>query len=93
MIEAYGFAGVRLIETNLDSLPRVDLETLKTQFPHVATHLSQPNFRERLGIAGDGPWPVVLAGYVLGALNRSETEIRASRYQPMGGDEYFPSRR
>ena len=28
----------------------------------------------KFGIAGDGPWPVILAGYVLNALDRPEAK-------------------
>ena len=43
-------------------------------------------------IPGDGPWPVVLAGYVLNSLNRDEDEIRSAPYNATAGDEFFPPR-
>lgn len=48
--------------------------------------------RETYGIPGDGPWPVVLAGYVINSLDRSEEDIRRDPHAARAGDEYFPSR-
>ena len=49
--------------------------------------------RETLGLAGAGPWPIVLAGYLLNAMMRLEAEIRDGPYRPQPGDEYYPARR
>jgi hypothetical protein len=48
---------------------------------------------EAYGIPGEGPWPVVLAGYVINALVRPEEEIRRVPHTARLGDEFFPSRR
>jgi hypothetical protein len=62
VIEAYRSAGVEFIETAPSSLPSVELSTLTIQYPDMVTLLEKPKNRERFGIPGRGPWPVVLAG-------------------------------
>jgi hypothetical protein len=93
VIEAYDSADIQLLDTAESSLPPVALPTLGTQYPDMVGHLERPNIRERFGIPGDGPWPIVLAGYVVNALDRSEADIRARPFRATAGDEYFPSRR
>jgi len=93
VIEAYREARIDVLATRRDDLPVVSLDTLKTQYPGFAGHLDHLRLRDRLGIPGDGPWPVVLAGYVVNALNRPEAEIRATPYRAIVGDEFFPPRR
>jgi hypothetical protein len=93
VVEAYRSAGVEFIETTPSSLPPVDLSTLALQYPDMVMLLENPKTRERFGIPGDGPWPVVLAGYVVNALDRTEAEIRSRPYQPIPGDGFFPRRR
>jgi hypothetical protein len=93
VIEAYGEVDVELLESAPSSLPPVALTTLTVQYPDMVRLLERPNIRERFGIPGEGPWPVVLAGYVVNALDRTEDEIRRSPYQVAIGDEFFPSRR
>lgn len=94
VIEAYSYAGINLVATNMDSLPAISLETLCQAYPpRMAEFLHNPNRREKFGLEGDGPWPVVLAGYVLNALNRSAEDIRNGPYLPRSGDEYFLPRK
>lgn len=98
VIEAYEFAGIRLIATEEANLPPVTLTMLRAAYPdpEFDRALSNPRFRAISNLAGDGPWPIVLPGYVLSALSsvcfcrldpRSELP-----YQPRPGDEYFPPR-
>ncbi len=75
------------------ALPVVGLDALKAQYPGFARLLDSPRVRDEFGIGGDGPWPVVLAGYILNGLARPETEIRTTPYLARPGDEYFPARR
>ncbi|MGW8257808.1 MAG: hypothetical protein ACWGMZ_10020 [Thermoguttaceae bacterium] len=91
VIEAYRYAGVDLVDTNIDSLPSISLETLKHAYPDAARILASRECRRRLGLDGDGPWPVVLAGYVMNALSRSGEDIRHKPYRPQSDDEYFYS--
>jgi hypothetical protein len=91
VIEAYRYAGVDLLITNSDSLPAISLETLLKAYPdpRVARILENRDYRQKLGLEGNGPWPVLLAGYVMNALNRSAEDIRHKPYQPQPRDEYF----
>jgi hypothetical protein len=89
VIEAYRYAGVNLVITTPDSLPAISLKTLLQAYPAVAGILADGDRRRRLGLEGDGPWPVVLAGYVMNALNRPADDIRHKPYQPQPRDEYF----
>ena len=93
VIEAYREAGIDLLHTDPSELPPVSLETLVAQYPGFASILQRPTARQRMGLSGDGPWPVVLAGYLLNAVDRSSTEIRSRPHTASPGDEYFPPRR
>jgi hypothetical protein len=93
VIEAYREARIDVLRTEGDNLPLVSLDALKTQYPRFARHLDNRRLRNQLGIPGEGPWPVVLAGYVLNALDRAVTEIRLRPFRASPGDEFFPSRR
>jgi hypothetical protein len=92
VLESYRFANIDLLQTDPAMLPPVPLDVLIRQYPTFEQVLRYPRFRERMGIPGDGPWPVVLAGYVINALNRPEPEIRAIPYRANEGDEFFPTR-
>lgn len=92
VIEAYRDGRIDVWRTESDSLPLVSLVALKTQYPRHARLLDYAQLREELGIPGDGPWAVVLAGYVLNALDRPEMEIRSPPYRATAGDEFFPHR-
>ena len=93
VIEAYREAGINVLQTGRGELPLVSLDALKAQYPFAERRLDKPEDREKLGIPGDGPWPVVLAGYVLNALDRPGAEVRSSTFRAIDGDAYFPSRR
>ena len=90
VIEAYRDAGIDLVVTDPGRLPRVALETLQQAYRDQADRLRNPAIRSRFGLEGGPPWPVVLAGYVLNALNRTVDEIRRGPYTPASGDEFFP---
>ena len=92
VIEAYRDAGIDLLTTARSDLPAVNISTLQRQYPDLSDALNHPKFRERFGLKGEGPWNVVLAGYVLNSMARTEAEIRARSYTPSPGDEYFPRR-
>jgi hypothetical protein len=93
VLEAFREAEINILWTDLAPLPLVGPDALKTQYPEFAKILDRLREREKLGIPGDGPWPVVLAGYVLNALARPEREIRNTPYLPRAGNEFFPPRR
>ncbi len=92
VLEAYREAQIDVLVTDLESLPPVGLDSLKTQYLAFASILDRPEAREELGIGGDGPWPVILAGYVLNGLARPEPDIRTTPYLARPGDEFFPAR-
>jgi hypothetical protein len=92
VLEAYRFANLDLLETNPRALPPVSLDVLSMQYPEFVQWLENPRLRERLGIPGDGPWPVVLAGYVVNSMSRSESQIRSAPHRAKVGDGFFPPR-
>jgi hypothetical protein len=92
VIEAYRDAGVELVEIDETQLPEVSLEQLKQAYPAQAESLERERIRFAYGLTGQGPWPVVLAWYVLHSLARSKIEIQTSPYLPQPGDECFPRR-
>jgi hypothetical protein len=98
VIEAYGWAGIDLIATSEQDLPKVSLDKLKEAYPFFAAKLDDPAERTNYGLDELGPaeiadgWPVVLAGYVINALCPNADDIRRAPYKPRVGDEFFPSR-
>ena len=72
--EAYLSVDIEFIQTAPSSLPHVGLSTLAIQYPDQVKLLENPQIRERFGIPGEGPWPVMLAGYVVNALARPEAD-------------------
>ncbi len=93
VIHAYSVVDIDLVLTDESLLPPVSIETLIDAYPDHRGRLENPAFRSYMNLPGDGPWPVVLPGYVFNALDRSEAEIRSGPYRPQDGDAYFPSRR
>ena len=91
VIVAYRWAGIELIATNEQELPKVSLPTLKQAYPFYAEKLDDPVTRVEFGLEATAEeWPVVLAGYVMNALDRDANDIRNEPYQPVAGDEFFP---
>ncbi len=88
VLAGYKFAvHVTLVEEN-GQLPEVDLKTLKKAYPH-NDQLDDAHARTIVGLTGDGPWRIILAGYVIHALNRDSGLIRKEPYKPKPGDEIF----
>ena len=92
VIEAYREVGIELVVTEEGRLPSVPLNTLLLAYPDLQAELQSPRLRRMCGLPGEGPWAVVLPGYVLHSLDRPESEIRGSPYLPREGDEFFPPR-
>lgn len=96
VLEAYRDAGIDLID--IDAVPEVDLQMIYRAYPELERLESDPQLRQRarmrsrqeLGLNGDGPWPVLLPGYVLHSLARNTGAIRGGPYSPNAGDECFP---
>lgn len=88
--QAYEYAEIDLVD--IESLPNVDLEKILPAYPDRRELLLHRRARARVGLEGDGPWPVLLPGYVFHAMNRSPLECRSTPYKPQAGDECFPRR-
>ncbi len=93
VIEAYRWAGIDLVTLSDTAVPRASLATLKEAYRTYEKELDDPVQRAEYGLEGPEPWPVVLAGHVMNALDRSADDIRRAPYQPSYGDEFFPARR
>jgi hypothetical protein len=90
VLAAYQVAGITLIG---DVKPRKRLDQLKRIYADA--RLDDPAFRADMGIGAGDDWPVVLAGYVMNALNRPTVQIcgpGSIPYEPSEDDEYFPPR-
>jgi hypothetical protein len=90
VIEAYRFAGLNLLITDEGHIPPIGIGLLNAAYPGIADN---PCLRTHFKLHGSGPWNVVLAGYVLNALDRSVEAIRRAPYRPVIGDAFFPARR
>ncbi len=86
VICAYGEVEIHLLSTNDADLPAIDFNTLQSGYQINRDRLDR---LERFGVDGPGPWHIVLAGYVIHALNRSDHEIRQGPYVAQPGDERF----
>ncbi len=87
VFEAYRAARITLLD--LSSMPEVSLDTLAVAYG--VALLERGPIRERCGLCGDGPWPVMLPGYLLHALNRDGESIRNTPHRPQPGEEHFPA--
>lgn len=88
-VESYREADIPLVAE--ESLEPVAAETLDAAYPDLAPIQDRsPVLREDLGIPGEGPWPVMLPGYVLHALDRDAREIRRTPYKPTAAEAFFP---
>ncbi len=86
VLDAHLRVNVSLLMIDKEALPEVPRKTLEAAYPNV---FRNPDLLNRFGLQGNGPWRVVLAGYVLHALDRRSDEIRAEPYLAQGGDELF----
>ena len=84
VIDAHRIVGIELLNLEEASRPEVHAQTLRSVYP-TAAHRDLQDF----GLHGDGPWRVVLPGYVIHSLNRPGDEIRSQPYQVQPGNERF----
>ena len=84
VLDAHRQVRIELLKIDKGSLPEVDAQTIQLGYPRA----SSAHF-PRFGLKGTGPWRIVLAGYVLHALNRQEPHIRQGAYRAQPGDERF----
>lgn len=87
VFEAYRRA--RIILVDVTDLPPVDLQTIQNAYPDMASFLERAEVRDSLGLVGDGPWQVLLCGYLFHALNRNHSTIRNTPYTPVVADRVF----
>lgn len=87
VLDAHQQIDVELLDLDRSVLPEVDKKMLQAAYPDV---VRKGTDLEVYGVGGDGPWRIVLAGYVLHALNRPSELIRREPYQAQSGDELFP---
>jgi hypothetical protein len=81
-------AGIRLIE--MEAMPPVSLDVLVAAYPQLERALADPARRGNYGLAGAGPWPVLLPGYLFHSMARDAESVRLEPYRPQSGDECFP---
>lgn len=87
VFEAYRKARIHLL--HIQMMPTVDLNILKAAYPTFVSFLDRPSERIKLGLNGDGPWPVMLCSYLFHALDRKVGQIRQAPYAPTAGDHIF----
>ncbi len=88
VFEAYKKARIQLLDLNV--LPMVGMAVIRHGYAR-EVRLMTDGFvsPEDLGLPGDGPWPVLLCGYLFHALNRDGDAIRRERYAPSIADRHF----
>ena len=86
VLDGHQQVDIQLLQIDADALPNVDKQTIMSAYPDVER---RANLLPYLGLEGNGPWKVVLAGYALHALNRPTCQIRRESYHAKCGDEQF----
>jgi hypothetical protein len=83
-------AGINLVDTSRpDLLPEVGLDTVARAYGEHLRRLER--IRAQVGVPGDGPWRILLAGYLCHAMNRPDESIRSTPYQvPESATPEFP---
>ncbi len=97
VLECYRSIGIDLVNTEERDLPDVNFDMLVKAYPDLKRERALERLmggltRDDLGIGGDGPWRLVLAGYVFHALNEIADEYpRSGTYAPQSvAEAYFP---
>ena len=84
VIYAYGQVEIDLLAIEEKDLPEVSFETLSLAYDPISRGILK-----RFGVTNPDKCHIVLPGYVLHALNRSDHEIRQGPYVAQPGDERF----
>jgi len=88
VLEAYKKARIKLLDPK--TLLSVEMDILRPCYPELMRLIENGRISpEDLGLEGDGPWPVLLCGYLLHALNRDAATVRSEPYTPNIEDRYF----
>ena len=86
VLDGHCQVNIELLDIDEDILPAIDRQTIISAYPEAERYSGLLSY---WGLEGNGPWKVVLAGYVLHALNRPTDEIRHEPYRAKEGDEQF----
>jgi hypothetical protein len=77
--------GIELLEIDANTLPEVNWATVRSTYHVADRHRAGLT---RFGLDGEGPWPIVLPGYILHSLRRTTEQIRNGEpYEAQPGDE------
>lgn len=87
VLEAYRMARISLLR--LDDLPLVEMADIAAAYPQTRLIRCGAISANALGLDGNGPWPVLLCGYVFHSLNRDRDVIRQVEYEPTASDRHF----
>jgi hypothetical protein len=88
VFEAYKKARIKLLDPN--ALPLVDIAAIRPGYPVQVRLMDNGRVsQDDLGLEGDGPWPVLLCGYLFHALNRDGDAVRREPYVPSVADRHF----
>ena len=88
VFEAYRKARITLVDLN--ALPMVEIEAIRPGYAREMALIERRKVSaEELGLFGDGPWQVLLCGYLFHAPNRDSDAIRREPYSPNIADRYF----
>jgi len=86
VLDSHLQVNIELLQLDSQALPEVDRETITSAYFGSGRH---PRSLAMFGLQGDGPWRIVLPGYVLHALNRPSDQIRKQPYRAQRGNERF----
>lgn len=88
VLEAYNKARIKLLD--LSGLPMVDMAVIALAYPQQTRLIENGRVSaDAMGLEGNGPWPVLLCGYLFHALNRDPDAIRQVSYTPSIADRHF----
>lgn len=88
VVVAYQSIDLDFVVVEESNLPPIDNASLEAAYPKLRK--LPMDQREDLGLVGKGPWPILMPGYILHALNREVVAIRNDPpYTPKPGDENF----
>lgn len=80
VMDCYRAIAINLIDdSHLENFPDVTMDQVVAAYGSAAR---REEFRKKFGIPGQGPWKIVLAGYLFHSLNRDNNVIRQTPYVP-----------
>lgn len=92
VMNALQFIGIVLVDLEHGEFPTKSWQAVATFDPYGQADLHREENREYLIQGDQDNIPVLLAGYLLQSLARTDAEIREQPYQAREGDEFYPSR-